>query len=346
MRISDNGIALIKRWEGLELKSYQDIAGIWTIGYGHTETAGPNQQITEREAEELLARDLRPREKAVSELTKVPLNQNEFDALVSFVYNVGINAYKGSTARKRLNSGDRPGAADALTWWNKATINGVLQVSRGLSNRRADEKALFLRPANPPIVSDPTNVTENSRLTPVEDSPRRNSLGDSRTLQGSTVAGGAGIAASSMGKESAEELDARAAREAENTVIVPVPRDETAAEKTGADGVSVEDAPVSGSPESEPSPVEEIAASPPPAAPVAEAPPPGSAPIVVDEDGAPVDLDPAERMETIETVTYRPTKEEKYQAEAQIQFALQILIVLAVLYVVLARFDDWLKYRR
>ncbi len=335
MRISENGIALIKRWEGLELKSYQDIAGIWTIGYGHTETAGPNQQITEREAEELLQRDLRPREKAVAELTKVPLNQNEFDALVSFVYNVGVNAYNGSTARKRLNAGDRPGAADALTWWNKATINGVLQVSRGLSNRRADEKALFLRPVNPPIVSDPTNVTENSRLTPVEDSPRRTSLGDSRTLQGSTVAGGAGIAASSMGKESAEELDERAAIEAETTVILPVPREETPA-----------DAPDSGTSDPESSPAEEIAASPEPAGSAIEDPAPGATPIIVDEDGAPMDLDPAETTESIESVTYRPTKEEKYQAEAQIQFALQILIVLAVVYVVLARFDDWLKYRR
>lgn len=342
MRISENGIALIKRWEGLELKSYQDIAGVWTIGYGHTETAGPNQQITEREAEELLARDLRPREKAVSDLTKVPLNQNEFDALVSFIYNVGIGAYQGSTARRRLNSGDRPGAADALTWWNKATINGVLQVSRGLANRRADEKALFLRPINPPIVSDPTNVADNSRLTPVEDSPRRGNLGDSRTLQGSTIAGGAGLAASTMGQESAEELDARAEVEAENTIITPVAPSDAPAEGTGTDDASVPDAATAGP---QPAAGEGVAASPEPSSPdAAEAP--GAGPIVVGEDGAPAGAESQETTQVIETTTFRPTKEEKYAAEAQIQFALQILIVLAVVYVVLARIDDWLKYRR
>lgn len=207
MKTSESGIALIKRFEGLELESYLDIADVWTIGYGHTETAGPNQRISEREAEDLLKRDLKPREKAVDQLTNVPLNQNEFDALVSFVYNVGIDAYRGSTARKRLNKGDRLGAADALTWWNKATVDGVLRPVTGLTRRRAAERGIFITPVNPPIVSNPDNVDENSRITPEEDSPRRTSLGESRTIQGATVAGGAGAAAASMGRDSAEELD-------------------------------------------------------------------------------------------------------------------------------------------
>lgn len=144
--ISDAGVAFIKQWEGLELESYQDIAGVWTIGYGHTETAAPNMQITEAEAEALLRRDLGWREEAINALVLVPLNQNEFDALVSFIFNVGAGAFRKSTARKRLNAGDRIGAAEALTWFNKATVGGVLREVTGLSRRRAEEKALFLTP--------------------------------------------------------------------------------------------------------------------------------------------------------------------------------------------------------
>ena len=115
MKTSQNGIDLIKRFEGLELESYRDIAGIWTIGYGHTgPEVGIDQHISEQEAEALLRHDLVSREKAVSGLVNVPLNQFEFDALVSFVYNVGIGAFTRSTARRRLNKGDREGAADAL----------------------------------------------------------------------------------------------------------------------------------------------------------------------------------------------------------------------------------------
>lgn len=153
MKTSPAGIALIKRLEGLELESYQDIAGVWTVGYGHTETAGPNQKISESEAEELLRRDLAPREQAIERLVKVPLNQNEFDALVSFAFNAGIGALKTSTTLKRLNLGDRLGAADALMWWNNAKVNGVLREVKGLTDRRALERELFLRPILPALHS-------------------------------------------------------------------------------------------------------------------------------------------------------------------------------------------------
>ncbi len=208
MRISERGINLIKSFEGLELEAYQDIAGVWTIGYGHTgPDVKPGMRISEREAEALLRKDLKPREDAVERLVTVPLNQNEFDALVSFVYNVGVEAFRRSTALKRLNRGDRLGAADALTWWNKATVGGVLREVLGLTRRRAAEKALFLTPANPPIVREPEEIEENTRITPVEDAPRRGSVAESRTVQGATVAGAAGAAASTMGRDDAEELD-------------------------------------------------------------------------------------------------------------------------------------------
>ncbi len=208
MKTSENGVELIKRFEGLELEAYQDIAGIWTIGYGHTgPDVQPGMKISERDAEELLRRDLKPREQGVESAVKVPLNQNEFDALVSFVYNVGINAFRSSTALKRLNRGDRVGAADALTWWNKATVGGVLREVLGLTRRRAAEKALFLTPTETPQVRDPERIDENSRATPIEDSPRRGNVAESRTVQGATIAGGAGVAASTLGKDTADELD-------------------------------------------------------------------------------------------------------------------------------------------
>lgn len=148
MRVSESGVALLKRFEGLELEAYQDIAGVWTIGYGHTgPDVTPGMRITEREAEALLRRDLKSREDAVSRLVTVPLNQNEFDALVSFVYNVGAEAFRRSTALRRLNRGARLAAADAMTWWNKATVNGKKREVLGLTRRRAAEKALFLTKA-------------------------------------------------------------------------------------------------------------------------------------------------------------------------------------------------------
>lgn len=194
MKISENGVAFIKRFEGLELEAYQDVAGVWTIGYGHT---GPDVRaglrISERDAEKLLRRDLKSREGAVNRLVSAPLNQNEFDALVSFVYNVGVDAFKGSTARQRLNKGDRPGAADALTWWNKATINGVKREVPGLARRRAAEADLFLAPIDRPAAS--AARIETSQPIPVEEHlpPRQNRL-TSRVAQSATVAGGAGAA--------------------------------------------------------------------------------------------------------------------------------------------------------
>lgn len=205
MRISPSGIELIKRFEGLELEAYQDVAGVWTIGYGHTgRDVVPGRRITPHQAEALLRRDMRSREDAVRRLVRKPLAQNEFDALVSFVYNVGEGAFARSTALKRLNAGDRLGAAEALGWWNKATIAGRLTPVTGLTRRRAAEQALFMTPSGAPPVRDLKMLAENTRVPAIETAPRRGSLAGSRTVQGATVAGGAGVAATTMnGEESA-----------------------------------------------------------------------------------------------------------------------------------------------
>ncbi|MEA3641301.1 MAG: lysozyme [Lamprobacter sp.] len=139
-RISQTGIDLIKRFEGLELQAYRDPVGIVTVGYGHTKTARMGQQISEAEAESLLRQDLEQFERCVSESVKAPLEQSHFDALVSFAFNVGCGALKRSTLLKKLNALDYPGAADELPRWNQA--GG--RVLRGLVRRRAAERDLFL----------------------------------------------------------------------------------------------------------------------------------------------------------------------------------------------------------
>lgn len=344
MRTSESGIELIKRFEGLELEAYQDIAGIWTIGYGHTgPDVEPGMKISERDAEELLRKDLRPREQAVDSAVKVSLNQNEFDALVSFVYNVGAAAFRSSTALKRLNKGDRVGAADALTWWNKATVGGVLREVVGLTRRRAAERALFLTPTQAPDVRDPEQINENTRATPVEDAPRRRNPAESRTVQGAAVAGGAGVAASTMGRDNAKELDqietnietGQGLTEKPSTGEETTPpattgetESETVAGTQGETQTSEETGGQTGQ-ETETS---------------AET---GDQSQTGEESTAAASTDqPAETTSQTIEIPERPSKHEVHAVESQVQFALLILIVLAVLFVIFARIDDWMNFRR
>lgn len=148
MRTSDAGRAFIGRHEGLRLAAYRDAAGVWTIGYGHTAAAGPpspaaGMTIDAAEADAILSRDLARFEAAVGRLVAVPLTQGQFDALVSFTFNVGEGALARSTLLKKLNAGDAAGAASEFGRWNKA--GG--RVLAGLTRRRAEERALFERAA-------------------------------------------------------------------------------------------------------------------------------------------------------------------------------------------------------
>jgi GH24 family phage-related lysozyme (muramidase) len=139
-RINAKGLRLLKSFEGLRLRAYQDSVGVWTIGYGTTSGVRPGMVITESEAEELMKRDLRRFEQAVSDLVKVPLNSDQFSALVSFAYNVGEGALASSTLLRLLNQRDYQGAADQLLRWDKAGS----QALAGLTRRRKAERALFL----------------------------------------------------------------------------------------------------------------------------------------------------------------------------------------------------------
>jgi len=138
--ISSAGLALIKRSEGLKLKAYRDVAGVWTIGYGHT---GPDVKaglvITEAQADALLRLDLASAEQAAMRLAP-SATQGQFDALVSFIYNLGEGRLARSTLLKRHNAGDFAGAAGEFSKWVYADGRKY----PGLVNRRAEEAALYL----------------------------------------------------------------------------------------------------------------------------------------------------------------------------------------------------------
>ncbi len=220
MKTSQRGIDLIKSFEGLELEAYQDSVGVWTVGYGHTDHAGapevtPGMRITEDEAEAILRRDLGQYERGVERLVKVPLNQNEFDALVSWTFNLGVGNLSKSTALTRLNNGDRPGAAEALTWWNKA--GG--KVLAGLTRRRNAEAALFLEP----METKRADLTDRERSTrefvEVEEArPAGSTRGSNRMATGGTVAGVAGAGAAVLGADNADELSDEV-KEADGKII-------------------------------------------------------------------------------------------------------------------------------
>jgi len=139
-RTNQNGLLLIKSFEGLKLNAYKDPVGIWTIGYGTTRGVKPGMRISESRAIELLQEDLARFEKSIHEAVKVPVNDNQFSALASFTYNVGPGAFRSSTLLKLLNGGNIRGAADQLPRWNKAKG----RVLAGLTRRRNAERLLFL----------------------------------------------------------------------------------------------------------------------------------------------------------------------------------------------------------
>lgn len=157
MRTSANGRKFIEQFEGLYLKTYNDGTGVMTIGYGHTSSAGApkvyrGQTITEEQADSILSSDLGKVEDQVNSLVKVSINQNQFDALVSFHFNTG--ALGRSTVLKKLNAGDYNGAADALLLYNR----GGGRVMAGLVRRRQAERKLFLTPSTTPAIATGTGV--------------------------------------------------------------------------------------------------------------------------------------------------------------------------------------------
>jgi len=141
MNISDAGIAFLKLHEGVRLVAYRDTGGVWTIGVGHTgSNVFEGQHITEAQSDEFLRRDIQIAERCIANSVKVNLDQNQFDALCSLVFNIGCRAFGTSTLLRKLNDGDDEGAADEFGRW----VHDNGEVVQGLVVRRKDEADLFL----------------------------------------------------------------------------------------------------------------------------------------------------------------------------------------------------------
>ena len=143
MTPSDNAFDMIKKFEGYSATAYPDPGTggePFTLGYGHTGGVRRGDVCDEAQADYWLRQDVQTAVDGVNRLVTVPVNQNQFDALVDFVYNVGVGNLERSTLLKKLNAGDYTGAADEFPRWNKA---GGKEMA-GLTRRREAEKALFL----------------------------------------------------------------------------------------------------------------------------------------------------------------------------------------------------------
>ncbi len=147
MKISEQGVAFIKTQEGLRLTPYQDVAGNWTIGYGHLMSAEdlkkwpPGSVISQDTADAILLQDLLGAEKGVNDLVQVSLTQSQFDALVDFTFNLGTESLAISTLLKDLNAGNYHAAAAQFPLWDHA--GG--KVVKDLEERRFDEQRMFLQ---------------------------------------------------------------------------------------------------------------------------------------------------------------------------------------------------------
>ena len=139
MKTSNEGISLIQKFEGCETEAYQCSAGVWTIGYGHTKDVVKGMKITTEEAEQMLVDELHEYESYINKHVTVALSQNQFDALVSWVYNLGPANLTASTMLKVLNAGQYEDVPAQMKRWNKAKG----KVLEGLTRRRKAEACLF-----------------------------------------------------------------------------------------------------------------------------------------------------------------------------------------------------------
>lgn len=141
--ISTEGLALIQEHEGFRSRPAPLPDGGWVVGYGHVRTDGPGKRVTRQQATALLMQDLAPVEAVVKAKVRQPLTQSQFDALASFAFSIGVDAFARSQVVRQLNRGDFVLAACAMEAWRKSETSG--EVSAALLRRRAAEKSLFLK---------------------------------------------------------------------------------------------------------------------------------------------------------------------------------------------------------
>ncbi|PHS21787.1 MAG: hypothetical protein COA85_12495 [Robiginitomaculum sp.] len=141
---SPTGFALIKAFEGFRAKAAPLANGGWVVGYGHTVSARKGTQISKNDASDLLLWDVKQLEAPLCDLIYAPLSQNQFDALISLSFNIGLDHFQSSSVLRRLNEGCPVAAAAGFDAWRRASLNGEIIVVDALVRRRAAEKALFL----------------------------------------------------------------------------------------------------------------------------------------------------------------------------------------------------------
>jgi lysozyme len=168
-RVSRTAIDLIKRFEGYRRAAAQLPDGRWTIGHGHTLTARQGAEVSEDDAEALLLYDLIGVAHALNEAVYTPLNQNQFDALASFTFNIGLDSFHQSGVLKRLNEGALIQGACAMELWRKAIVGGERIVIDALVRRRSVEKTLFLTPEGDAWVPAPSPILKPLLDTDAQD---------------------------------------------------------------------------------------------------------------------------------------------------------------------------------
>ena len=199
--VSDSCIHLVKKFEGLhkvteegDVRAYRCPAGRWTIGYGHCKGVKSGMRVPESECLKLLTEDLNDAGAVVKRYVSVPLNRQQFDALVSFVFNIGGGAnFQNSTLLKKSNQGLYDEVPEQIMRWNKARVEGNLKPLRGLTRRRTAEAALFAM--NTPLADEGGDLMaqkpEQAAIKPLK---------KSKTLAGAGIAGGAGVMAELAGQ--------------------------------------------------------------------------------------------------------------------------------------------------
>lgn len=190
MKMSADGLALVKEFEGLRLKAYKCPALVWTIGYGHTSSAGApivtsDLEITRDEAEEVLKRDMGQYEDGVRKLVTIGITQGQFDALVDFAYNAGVGALAKSTLLKRVNAGRFDEVPAEFMKWTKG---GGKELPGLVRRRRAEVKLWRGMDTEKPVCND------EARAEPDQPAPKK-SIMQSKEANGAVIAGGAGAIA-------------------------------------------------------------------------------------------------------------------------------------------------------
>lgn len=191
--VSPDCVEIVKKFEGLHtlkddglIHSYRCPAGKWTIAWGHCTGVRSGMKITMDEADQFLLDDLNEAGRAVKKYVNVPLTQGQYDALVSFVFNLGGGRnFQTSTLLKKLNKGLYDEVPEQILRWNKARVDGQLQALRGLTRRRTAEAAIFSRDAQLPSDEGGPLMVQK----PTAESPK--SLAKSKTMAGAGIAGAA-----------------------------------------------------------------------------------------------------------------------------------------------------------